>query len=164
MNRSRRPRLVLVFAALALASACSTQRVGGSGPSQMAGVAPMLSVERFLQASNASDYESMARLFGNFEGPMADTGGGSCGLFGGRCASEREVEQRMAAIAEILRHDDYRIVSERQVAGHEHDANRIGVDITKGEDVVRDVAFVVVRSKEGAWLVESIDLEKVAGV
>ena len=108
---------------------------------------PVLSVERFLQAANAKDFDAMARLFGTADGPVS--------------WPQIEVELRMATIAEILLHQDYRIVSEQRAPGREHPTNRIGVDLTRRDGVIRDVPFLVVQTKRGNWLVEFIDLEKV---
>lgn len=159
--RRRRRRLLplATLAVLALSqSACTAKAVSSSGSSDsggsLAGMAPMLSVERFLQATNANDYDAMARLFGTAEGPILENRGG---------AKPEEVELRMAALADILRHDDYRIVSEAREPGRSHPANRIGVNITQGSRVVRDVGFVVVQTEEGRWLVENIDVKKVTG-
>ena len=130
----------------------------------------MLSVERFLQAANSQDLDAMARLFGNVNGPVADTGGtfgcafkkiGSWIGLSDACRTWQEVELRMDAIAEILEYDDYRIVEEERVAGRRVRATRIGVDLTQGETVIRDVPFVVVRTSSGRWLVEQIGLEKI---
>lgn len=150
-RRARRglllPSLLLAPGLLAL-GACTTRTV--ERPSQeMAAVAPVLSVERFLRAANAGDFDAMARLFGTHEGSIE-----------GR---SEEIELRMSAIAEILRHRDYRIVSERREPGREHPTNRIGVDLVKGGSTVRDIAFLVVRSEEGRWLVQEIDLERITG-
>lgn len=135
----------------------------------MAAVAPMLSVERFLQATNARDLDSMARLFGTADGPAYDTGGVGCAFrkigswlgMADRCVTRAEVELRMDAIARILRHEDYEIVSESSVAGRNHPTTRVGVDLTQSERRVRDVPFVVVRTNEGRWLIQEIGLERV---
>jgi hypothetical protein len=132
----------------------------------------MLSVERFLQASNARDYESMARLFGSSDGPVGDTGNafgcafkrmGSWVGLGDRCRSWEEVELWMATLSEVLRHQDYKIASERLEPGRRHVTNRIGVDLTRESGVVRDVPFLVVRTGAGSWLVEEIAIEKITG-
>ena len=49
------------------------RRIGRPGRSAaaLAGVAPQLSVERFLQAANARDFEAMERLFGTHDGPIS---------------------------------------------------------------------------------------------
>jgi hypothetical protein len=141
-------------------------------PSELAAVAPQLSVERFLQASNARDYVTMASLFGTINGPIGETGGGfGCGLKFlvswlpgvSRCLRWEDVELRMAAIADVLRYQDYRIVSERMEPGRSTMTNRVGVDLTRSGSVVRDVPFLVVRTGEGRWLVQEIDLQRVAG-
>ena len=132
----------------------------------------MLSVERFLQATNEGDLHSMAGLFGTADGPVIDTGGafgcafkriGSWIGLGDRCSNVQEVELWMDAIAQILHHEDYVIVSESSVPGRQHPTTRIGVNMrVRGRDV-SDVPFLVVRTGKGSWLVEEIDLEKVTG-
>jgi len=115
----------------------------------MAAVAPMLSVERFLQAVNARDFEAMSSLFGNHLGPVQ--------------MDPVDLELQMAILAEVLRHQDYRIVSERRAPGRQHLTNRIGVNLTIGGRVIPDVEFLVVQTASGGWMVEKIDVEKVAG-
>lgn len=110
---------------------------------------PLLTVERFLQAANAREYDAMANLFGTVEGPFK--------------GEPTEVELQMDLIANILQHRDYDIASEAAVPGRRHPATRVGVDLTIGREVVPNVGFVVVRSNEGRWLVEEIDLEKITG-
>jgi len=161
-------RRQLILAALLLSTvACASSTTGDD---QMAAVAPMLSVERFLQAANARDLDAMARLFGTSSGPVADTGGtlgcafkkmGSWIGLGRACSTRQEVELRMDAIARILQHQDYRIVDESRVAGRTAPTRRIGVDLTFPDTTLSDVPFFVVESSEGRWLVEQIDLERV---
>jgi len=163
-------RLILpTLLAAALAAGCTTGRVASEGS---AAVAPSLSVERFLQAANDRDLESMARLFGTVEGPIADTGGplgcafrklGSWFGMSHRCVTKPEVELRMDAIAGILRHQDYQIVSQADVPGRLEPTVRIGVDLTIRGEIVRDVPFVLVRTREGRWLVQEIGLTKITG-
>lgn len=168
----RSPGRLLPFLLLGLlaGSACTTRTIQPRDPS--AGVAPVLSVERFLQAVNDRDYPSMARLFGTADGPVAETGStfgcafkkmGSWIGLSDPCVKWVEVESRMAAIAAILRHDDYRIVSERQAPGREDPTHRVGVDLSQGSRVLNDVPFLVVRSDDGNWLVQEIGLEDVTG-
>jgi hypothetical protein len=69
----------------------------------------------------------------------------------------------MDAIAQILQHQDYMIVSDTRVAGREEPTTRVGVNLrVRGRDIP-DVPFTVVQTKEGRWLVEVIDLGKVTG-
>ncbi|HSR43139.1 MAG TPA: hypothetical protein VLL48_13220 [Longimicrobiales bacterium] len=142
------PLLLLVAACVAiLPAACTTRQVSPPPSTEMAGMGPLLTVERFLQAVNARDYVSMAALFGNAEGPIE--------------GERTELEVRMDLMARILRHRDYGIASQDPVPGRQHPTTRIGVDLQIERQRVPDVGFMVVRSNDGRWLVEEIDLEKV---
>ena len=143
-------RLPILFVLLMSAGACTSQTVVNQ--SQLP-VAPSLTVERFLQAANTRDLETMSRLFGNNDGPIGDSG------------SREEVELRMNVIAEILQHDDYVIVSERVVPGAEVPSNRIGVDLTLPQGLtVQDVGFTVVLESPNRWLINVIELVKITEV
>ena len=143
-------RLPILFVLLMSAGACTSQTVVNQ--SQLP-VAPALTVERFLQAANTRDLETMSRLFGNNDGPIGDSG------------SREEVELRMNVIAEILQHDDYVIVSERVVPGEEVPSNRIGVDLTLPQGLtVQDVGFTVVLESPNRWLINVIELVKITEV
>jgi len=114
-----------------------------------------LTVERFLQAANTRDLETMSRLFGTDDGPIGDRG------------RRQEVELRMDLIAEILQHADYQITSERRVPGADSPSIRVGVDMLivtpRGEMMVRDVGFTVVLESPNRWLVNVIELAKITG-
>ena len=143
-------RLPILFVLLMSAGACTSQTVVNQ--SQLP-VAPALTVERFLQAANTRDLETMSRLFGNNNGPIGDSG------------STEEVELRMNVIAEILQHDDYVIVSERVVPGAGVPSNRIGVDLTLPQGLtVQDVGFTVVLESPNRWLINVIELVKITEV
>ena len=131
------------------ASSCTTQAVPRPVSSEMAGVAPSLSVERFLQAVNARDYESMEALFGTAEGPIQ--------------GERMDLEVRMDLMAQVLTHQDYRVVSQASVPGRESPTTRVGVDLTVGGRVIPDVEFLVVRSRGDRWLIEQVDLEAITG-
>ena len=166
----RRTCIPAVILALAVTGCASSQQTTSS---QMAGVAPMLSVERFLQAANTRDLDAMARIFGTADGPIADQAGRSLGCafrrmgswigLSRRCVSWAEIEVRMDAIARILRHDDYQIRSESAVAGRRYPTTRIGVDLVRGSERYQDVPFTVVQASEGRWLLEQIGLERITG-
>jgi hypothetical protein len=159
--------LTIAAVVSASASACATQ----SGPSEVAPVAAQLSVERFLQAANDRDVQSMGRLFGTASGPVANTGStfgcffkkvGS--WFGGTpCVKRVEVELRMDAIASVVRHEDYRIVREEPVAGRTSPTRRVLVDFDMGTRAVNAAPFVVVQTGEGRWLVQEVPLETMMG-
>ena len=153
LRSSLRPARFGMLSTLLLVTlgACTTQVVERPAPNSPSGdfaaIAPQLSVERFLTAVNARDYESMAALFGTYDGPVE--------------REWRELELQMATLAEILRHSDYRIVSERREPGRQHSTQRIGVTLTIGERTFPDVPFLVVQSRSGGWLIEEIDVEAV---
>ncbi len=144
---ARRMRVLATFALLALPACASRPITPPAARGDLAGMAPTLSVERFLQAANAKDFAAMAKLFGTHEGPIS--------------GDPRELELRMSAIAEILHHDDYHVVGQSEEPGRQWATTRIGVDLTKDGEVVPDVPFLVVRTGNGQWLVEQIDLEKI---
>jgi hypothetical protein len=164
MPTSRRLGLLATVAVL---SACG----GQAGSNEVAPVAAQLSVERFLQAANQRDIESMGRLFGTSAGPAGDTGG-TFGCFfkkigswfgGSACTRRVDVEVRMDAIASIVRHDDYTIIREEQVAGRTSPTRRVLVDMDISGRAVNDAPFVVVQTSEGRWLVEEVPLEIIMG-
>lgn len=127
--------------------ACVTRVTATPAFDEMAGMAQILSVERFLQAANARDLEAMRRLFGTYEGPIT--------------GDQQELELRMSVIAEILRHEDYRIVGEQRETGREHPTTRVMVTITKDGRQIPDVPFLVVQTTSGGWLIEQVDLERI---
>ena len=162
-------RLTILCLSIALAAGCSTRRVTRR-PATL--IAPTLTVERFLQASNVRDLEEMSRLFGTYDGPIGDTGsafgcfwkkiGSAFGV--SSCTRWSEVELRMDLISDVLQHEDYQAVSERMVSGVEHPANRVGVDMSfAGGNTIRDIGFTVVQASAGRWLVSLIELEKISG-
>lgn len=161
----RAPVLAVMAAGTLVVSGCTTVVQRGPG----AGVVAQLSVERFLQAANDRDIESMGRLFGTKDGPILDTGG-TFGCFwkkigswfgGTACVKRRDVEVRLDAIARLLQHSDYRITREEPVAGRLNGATRIFADLTVEGETVNGIPFVVVRTSGGQWLVEDVDLQKV---
>jgi hypothetical protein len=161
--RWRLGSLTIAAVVSASASACTTQ----SAPNAVAPVAAQLSVERFLQAANQRDVDSMGRLFGTAEGPVANTGG-TFGCFfkkigswfgGTSCVKRVEVELRMDAIASVVQHRDYRIIREEPVAGRTAPTRRVIVDFDMGDRAVNAAPFVVVQTGEGRWLVQEVPLE-----
>ena len=140
----------------------------------IADVAPMLSVERFLQAANTRDLDAMARMFGNADGPIAERASnpfvcafkrmGSWIGLGEPCSSRLEIELRMNAIALIIQHDDYTVRGESSVTGRSRPTTRVSVDLVRGNERFVDVPFVVVQTSNGRWLVEEIGLERMTAM
>ena len=161
-------RFALLATLVLLATGCSTRQMNSGLASS---IGPQLSVERFLQAVNARDYQTMSRIFGTANGPIGDTGS-SFGcfwkklgtIFGGEsCVKWEEVELRMDALARILTHQNYTVASEQDVAGRQNQTRRVGVNLVISPTrTVRNVGFEVVRSGD-QWLIERIELDKVTG-
>ncbi len=143
-------RLLMWILLVASAGAC-TSRSAVDQP--LPGVTPALTVERFLQATNARDLETMSRLFGTDDGPIGDR------------RSRSNVELQMNALAEILQHNDYDIVSEGNVPGAESPSRRVGVDMDistpAGTTRVRDIGFTVVLESPDRWLINEIEVRKI---
>jgi hypothetical protein len=134
--------------AVALATACSSsspQVAPASSPG------PLLAVERFLQAANANDLQTMTQLFGTADKTIVELEGRST------------AEQRMYVLASLLRHDDFTVQGQRAVPGRLQDATELQVELTKGEDRVV-VPHLVVRKKGGGWIIERVDVEALTRV
>ena len=68
----------------------------------------------------------------------------------------------MHAIAAVLRHDGYEVISAEQVPGRDRPVTRISIEVRRGDRIHRDVGLLVIRTSSG-WLVESVELEKITG-
>ena len=139
-------RTFLTAATLALLAAGCTSSSVVPGPAQA--VAPTLIVEQFLRAVNAGDLDTMARLFGTREGSITERD------------SREQVDNRMFAIASVLRHEDYRIEGEQIVPGRRDEATQLLVRLTfPDRDVV--VPFTMVITDDRTWMIEQIAIERV---
>ncbi|MEX0907808.1 MAG: hypothetical protein WD054_05715 [Gemmatimonadota bacterium] len=137
----------LLIASLALLSACA------SPPrpplTQQAGVAPTMTIERFLRAVNENDLDTMSGLFGTRDGAIDQSW------------PREESDARMFLLASILRHSDYSILSEQIVPGRREEATQFLVSISTSEQQVT-VPFTLVRTGEHQhWLIEQIGIESV---
>lgn len=136
-----------LFLCVMVLSGCVSETVSSREQAPGGGaVAPALLVERFLQAANANDIETMGQLFGTREGSLLERD------------PRENVEQRMFTLASLLRHDDYSIRGERVVPGRSEEAIQILTRLEQGDDI-SDVPFTVVRTGDGGWLVEQIDMD-----
>lgn len=170
MVEHRTVRIGPFLAALALVLAgCVSQTTSAPTPTRSVAsdLAPALTVERFLQAANvvaqgitgqrdaagtpsaaSTELETMGRLFGTTSGSAL------------RIYPRSEVEERMAILATILRHDDYRIVGEGLVPGRIGKAVQIVVQLTiDGSEI--NVPFTVVHSEKDGWLIERFNAEAI---
>lgn len=110
-------------------------------------VAASLVIEQFLRAVNGNDLETMARLFGTGEGSVWERD------------PRPATEQRMFALASILRHQDYRIEGADIVPGRGEAVTRVQVRmvVRKGS---AGVPFTLIRHRDN-WLIEQIGIEEV---
>lgn len=130
-----------------LASACGGggAREGGYRPPAQSLPGPTLVVERFLQAANANDLETMTQLFGTSDRTIVQLDG------------RQQAEQRMYLLASLLRHEDFVIQGQRVVPGRSGDAAEVLVEITQEDEKVV-VPHLVVRRKQGGWIIEKVDV------
>jgi hypothetical protein len=136
-----------VLCAGASMAGCATKTLPASG-TQAAAIGPSLVIERFLQAANANDLDTMAQIFGSKDGP-----------FGKVVNSKKEVDDRMFTFATILRHTDFEIKGEGDpVSGRRNEAKNIIVEITRRDGKVT-VPFRMVQYKN-SWLIEDLCMNK----
>jgi hypothetical protein len=128
------------------------------GPGQVAPAAsptdPMVAgapvVEQFLRAANANDIDTMSRLFGTKQGPVA------------RLWTKQQVEDQLYLLANVLKHENYGILRSEVVPGRRDEATSLIVQMTvRGRQV--EVPYTLVWSDDRTWLIENIDLTKVTG-
>jgi hypothetical protein len=114
-------------------------------------VATSLVIEQFLRAVNEKDLDTMARLFGTIDGPITLRD------------PKKDVDNRMFAIATVLRHEDYTIEGMQIVPGRRDEATRVNVNMTVKGQAVR-VPYTLVWSRPGNWLIEQIGIEAVTSM
>lgn len=107
-----------------------------------------LVIESFLRAVNANDLESLGNLFGTTKGPIS------------KRDPKPNVEQRMFALASVLRHEDYRIENTEIVPGRSQEATRVNVRMVIGGRT-HLVPWTLVRADRESWLVEQIGIETI---
>lgn len=142
-----------------LVGGCVTRTVGTRDAD---GLGAALVVERFLRASNTiaqsresgsdslermrQELDTMIRLFGTSKSTIE------------QLSSREAAERRMIALADLLRHDDYRIAGNRLVPGRGDEAVDIMVRMTVGTDGAT-IPFTVVRTSSDGWRIEKIQIE-----
>jgi len=137
---SRRRWLVLALGS-SLVGGCVTRTT-----STASALAPAMVVERFLRAANSNDLDTMARLFGTRDGPIAQR------------ESRKNADDWMFALASVLRHTDYQILNEQIVPGRRQEATQLVVRLSIGE-LRYDLPFTLVQSKDDGWLIENIPVD-----
>lgn len=145
----RRTALALMLTA-AVAACSSTPAPAPSGPGSS--VAPALVIEQFLRAANANDLDTMARLFGTIDGSIT------------KRDTRKQVDDRMFALASILRHDDYSLEGEQIVPGRRDVATQLLVRIVLPDGRSTVVPFTLVYSSDRTWLIEQIAVERITNL
>lgn len=144
-HRSR--ALILALLMTAGTAACVTrEEAPGYAPSP----GPVLVVERFLQAANATDLPTMMQLFGTAEHTIDELDG------------RGKAERRMHVLARLLRHDDFTILDQAPLPGRMRTATQLQVRLTRGQRQIV-VPLIVVRREGGGWIVEKVDVEPLTG-
>lgn len=138
----------VLFAALVAcggaATSAAAQATPPAAPAQATGPAEV--VERFLRLASSRSYLQMGQLFGTVEGPITSRD------------PQQQVERRMYAIADILQNERFVIRGQQSIPGRGPEVTQLTVQITRNRQP-RDVPFVVVRARNGSWLVEQIELQ-----
>jgi hypothetical protein len=138
-------RTAAAVAVLLLSSACASSgvRQPADGPGA---AAPGAAVERFMHLIATQDYIAMGWVFGTDRGPII------------RRDPPRDVERRMALIANVMKHDRFAVGSQRPVPGRIGGAFRFDVTVTNaGRDHV--VPFTAVRGPGNRWFIEDVALD-----
>jgi hypothetical protein len=141
-----RSRIALAFIA-AFLSACASREVPISAAPPNSSVGPSLVVEQFLRAANSNDLATMSRLFGTREGPVV------------RLDPHRQNEERMFALASVLRHQDFAVEGQQVVPGRGNEAIQLIVRMQTSQRTVA-VPFTMVVTRDGSWLVEQIGIDR----
>lgn len=134
----------LIAALVASAGAATT--AAAQAPAAQPAAGPTEVVERFLRLAGSRSYLQMGQLFGTVDGPVT------------RRDPQPQVERRMYAIADILQNERFVVRGQQSIPGRGADVTQLTVQITRGGQP-RDVPFVVVRARDGSWLVEQVDLQ-----
>jgi hypothetical protein len=143
----------LTLTTIALSGACVTRTVVPNAQAQQTaqatgGVAATMTIERFLKAVNQNDIDTMASLFGTRDGSVTQTW------------TKKEIDTHMFLMTSILRHSDFNIAGEQIVPGRRDEATQYNVRMMIKNDTAI-VPFTMVRSKNNAWLIENICLNRV---
>lgn len=138
----------LVLGVALLLAGCARQSAPPPLRPLAGGVAPVLTVERFLNAVNSSDLDTMARLFGTRDGSVLNR------------EPRSVVETWMYALASVLRHDNYLLEGEGIVPGRLGEAVELLVRMDVESRQVT-VPFIVVQTRKDGWLIEQIGIERI---
>lgn len=143
-------RLTILISLLA-AGACSSApsnagAVATSVPSLPGATTPRAAVESFMGAIASRDLHQMSTVWGNKDGPIAES----------KLISREEIEQRELYLMRCLKHDRYRFLGESPGA----DSERVfSMELIRGTEA-RVTDFNTARGS-GRWYVRSVNMEPV---
>ena len=126
-------------AAIIAAVGCGGRQAGGPEPR----TSPRETVTTFMSAVADSNLTKMASLWGSSKGSAAATG------------EPVDYERRVVLMQSYLRHDDYRIVTATQNAGHWE-----GQVELRRQACTWIVPFTAVEAESGGWIINNIDLTR----
>jgi hypothetical protein len=124
--------------ALLLLAACGGSRTAPVQPVRTAAAA----VQGFMQAVADSNLDKMATLWGTSNGPAAKTG------------QPPDYQRRIVIIQAYLRNESFRVTSD---VPQSPDRRDLQVELRR-QACTWSVPFVAVKTADGSWLVNQIDL------
>lgn len=115
---------------------------GSSAPPVQPSKSANAAVQGFMQAVADSNLAKMAGLWGTSRGPASET------------RQPPDYERRIAIMQAYLRNDSYRVISD---VADGADRRNLQVQLRR-QTCTWNVPFVAVRSGDGSWLVNEVDL------
>lgn len=141
--------VILLLGSASLA-ACATSGGLVGNPADYGSASPEIAVTTFLEAVQEEDYTVMGQQFGTRKGPAEERMGIS------------EVEQRMVVLAGLLRHRSHQL-RRSDLARLGEDRRRFMVRLSGTQNGTVEVPIVAVRSSEGRWFIQQIDVDPLTG-
>jgi hypothetical protein len=140
--------LLLVVGGVACAPRQPAAGPAPTGTSPAAATAPgaatsRAALETFLRAVHREDLQAMSLIWGTVDGAARDR------------MSREDLERRELIMICFLRHDNYQILGEQQLAGSER---RTAVELRRG-NLTRSSNFTTIQARDGRWYVLTADLE-----
>jgi hypothetical protein len=138
-------RPILVLATVACAAGCSKQ-VAPVTPA----VGPAMVAAAFMQAVADSNLAQMAALWGTERGPAAATN------------VPTNWGQRISIMHAYLKGGASRVLGEGDPALNRDNRRQVLIELNRG-GCIKTVPFTMIRTRDGAWIVNAVDLNA-AGV
>ena len=130
-----------LLASLVVTAACTTTKVEPVAPSR----APAMVAAAFMQAVADSNLTQMGELWGTSKGPAASTN------------SPSDWARRVAVMHAYLKGGTAKVVGEGDPSTAREDRRQVIVELSRS-GCVKTVPITLIRTKQGSWLVNAIDL------